>query len=561
MSTEVTPKHSTSTVTHPTTTTTTTATTTTTNPAPSTTIQIDHDDNPHKNTPATVAAPTMNMTEATPSIPTTTTGSPTLRQRTKRILDRISSFLSFRKLLRNTRLLILALAFATLILDAITISFEVNVMDLGLSDVSTQAALLLTPDLLAIFMSLALLIYSIEASCCCFDGPLDYVDDDDDEDGHYHSQHHQDEEDEEEEGKAGDQHHDASSSDLNGLDDHTREGKSRRHMHDQARRGKDVAARQDLGGSIHDRQQGTQRHYNGTVIPTIAITSASSTLEESPETPSRRVSTIGTDNHPSTHPSPPPTEEEEAAAAAAVVEAEAGITEKRKWKSTKGAWRQRKRTLNLYILTRVLFSLGLVTLALYWPAGQMKPPMGHLPDIPNTGERFRDYGGNGMLTDTGRGSSRIGPPSSPPPFLNNNYPSKHGGHPREGDDDGLSDDGIPDGPNRWCAWETEFGDNQSAVVYCRVNDIRPAITYIWATLIVVELCIAAMAGDFSDTGLYGYRANMGVDEDQDGDVTDSGTGVQEQGYPDGSPDEEMAMGVGVGRVYPAQNPVNTSSHS
>jgi len=453
--------------------------------------------------------------------------------------------------------LILALAFVTLILDAITISFEVNVMDLGLSDVSTQAALLLTPDLLAIFMSLALLIYSIEASCCCFDGPLDYVDDDDDYD-HYHSQHHQDEAEEEEEGeeKEGDQHRDASSSDLNGLDDHTREGKSRRHMHDQARRGKEVAVRQDLGGSIHDRQQGTtQRHYNGTVIPTIAITSASSTLEESSDTPSRRVSTIDTDNHLSTHPSPPPTEEEEAIAAAAV-DAEVGATEKPKWKSTRSAWRQRKRSLNLYIFTRVLFSLGLVTLALYWPAGQMKPPMGHLPDIPNTGERFRDYG-NGMMMDR-----RIGhpspPPPPPPPSFQNNYPSKHS---REGDDDGLSDDGIPDGTNRWCAWEAEFGDNQSAVVYCRVNDIRPAITYIWATLIVVELCIAAMAGDFSDTGLYGYRADTGVGEDQDGDMTDSGTGVQEQGYPDGSPDEEMAMGVGVGRVYPAQNPLNTSSHT
>lgn len=493
-------------------------------------------------------------------------------------MDRISSFLSFRKLLRNTRLLILALAFTTLILDSITLSFELNVMDLAWSDVSTQAALLLTPDLLAIFMTLILLIYTVEGACCCFDSPVEY-DDEEEEEDHQHLPEHYPDNSEEEQEKPGDHQPDR---DPNGLNDHARE--SKRRMQDRERRGKEVqgaisaAARHDQEGesSVHDRQGTQRRHYHGTIIPTIAITSASSTLEESldnQDDPSRRVSTTIDMDTPSTHSLSSPEAAEPTgagAASAAGMEAEAGTTTtttKTRRRSTQGNWRQYKRVLRLYIFLRVLFSLGLVTLALYWPARQLKPPMGHLPELPNSGERFRDFrNGIGPLTGSGHGGDGIGPHSSsfgdrelspPPPFS-----SKHSGHAfntREGEDDGLSDDGVPDGPNRWCAWEEEFGDNQSAVVYCRVNDIRPAITYIYAILIVVELCIAAMAGDFSDTGLNGYKSNTRTYEAEDQDMTDSGTGVQEQGYPEGSPDEETAMGAGVGRVYPAQNSLTRSS--
>ncbi|KAF9321099.1 hypothetical protein BG003_003596 [Podila horticola] len=67
--------------------------------------------------------------------------------------------LPYKKIALYLRLLILALAFVTLILDAITVSFEVNVMNVDLSEVAAQAAFLFSPDVLAMILFLVLLIY------------------------------------------------------------------------------------------------------------------------------------------------------------------------------------------------------------------------------------------------------------------------------------------------------------------------------------------------------------------------------------------------------------------
>ncbi|KAG0100151.1 hypothetical protein BGZ93_003855 [Podila epicladia] len=67
--------------------------------------------------------------------------------------------LPYKKIALYLRLLILVLAFVTLILDAITLSFEVNVMNLDMDEVAAQAAFLFSPDVLAMVLFLVLLIY------------------------------------------------------------------------------------------------------------------------------------------------------------------------------------------------------------------------------------------------------------------------------------------------------------------------------------------------------------------------------------------------------------------
>lgn len=61
----------------------------------------------------------------------------------------------------------------------------------------------------------------------------------------------------------------------------------------------------------------------------------------------------------------------------------------------------------------------------------------------------------------------------------------------------------------WCAEEESYGDDESAAVYCRAKVIRPVVTYVWAVFLIVELCIAAMAGDFSKHGIRRRRQSFG----------------------------------------------------
>ncbi|KAF9149849.1 hypothetical protein BG015_008341 [Linnemannia schmuckeri] len=61
----------------------------------------------------------------------------------------------------------------------------------------------------------------------------------------------------------------------------------------------------------------------------------------------------------------------------------------------------------------------------------------------------------------------------------------------------------------WCSEEESYGDDESAAVYCRSKVIRPVVTYVWSVFLIVELCIAAMAGDFSKHGIRRRRQSFG----------------------------------------------------
>ncbi|KAF9426291.1 hypothetical protein BGZ94_006720 [Podila epigama] len=74
-------------------------------------------------------------------------------------------------------------------------------------------------------------------------------------------------------------------------------------------------------------------------------------------------------------------------------------------------------------------------------------------------------------------------------------------HGADNDDEDDEDD-SPNNNNRnvtshWCSFEESFGDDQSANVYCQVKHIRPAMTYFWASLVLVELVLSFLAGDFT----------------------------------------------------------------
>ncbi|KAF9956263.1 hypothetical protein BGZ70_009988 [Mortierella alpina] len=74
--------------------------------------------------------------------------------------------------------------------------------------------------------------------------------------------------------------------------------------------------------------------------------------------------------------------------------------------------------------------------------------------------------------------------------------------------------------SHWCSLEEAFGDNQSAVVYCQVKDVRPVMTYVWASLILLELCIAYCAGDFAIAGTRRQkgRGQLVAVDDEDHDL-------------------------------------------
>lgn len=199
--------------------------------------------------------------------------------------------------------------------------------------------------------------------------------------------------------------------------------------------------------------------------------------------------------------------------------------------------RKRKRA-RWYTLARVTFSLGLTILALYWPAGQFKPPMGKQNIPPTAGEHQPIHGNNTLtynhplsfspspsrmtptltvapsptLTPTSSIVSGSGP--TPTPQFNDGKETnltrastdtatvgyyvgsrhKRGGNPKD---------------SSWCAEEESYGDDESAAVYCRTKVIRPVVTYVWSVFLIVELCIAAMAGDFSKHGIRRRRQSFG----------------------------------------------------
>ncbi|KAF8937568.1 hypothetical protein EDD21DRAFT_386091 [Dissophora ornata] len=404
---------------------------------------------------------------------------------------------SFRNLLLCLRLLIFVLAFVTLILDAITISFEVNVMGLGLSEVSTQTALLLTPDLLAMMMVLILVIYSSEAICCCFGNAADL---DNSYDGY---------EDSYDDEVAITRRPFEERESMAQTDQELEEGQEQDF--DQGEREERLA--RSKGKRVAFINYPEDAHYTQHIrTSVVAIT-----------TPVDEVDIHDTLSY--TH-SP---------AASSVI---ANSTPQQLPRSlalsepsTPTAASKPGRHRYYYVVFRVLFSLGLAVLALYWPARQMKPPVGYLPNL-----GYPPHHGNGPHTggarNGGGSSNTTGGPSDYPIGNGINHDPSY--RPGKGNDSGSN------ALSRWCAVEEAFGDSQSAVVYCQVKAIRPGLTYVWAVLVVVELCAAAMAGDFGRSGIKGdAMASSGVSGSEVGEHLQL-----EQLALDGPIDEEMAIGTG-----------------
>ncbi|KAG0205257.1 hypothetical protein BGX33_008007 [Mortierella sp. NVP41] len=223
--------------------------------------------------------------------------------------------------------------------------------------------------------------------------------------------------------------------------------------------------------------------------------------------------------------------------------------------------RRKRKRARIYTTVRVLFSLGLTILALYWPAGQFKAPTGNLNTAPTIGEH-QPINGNGSYIytppPTPAPTSTIVSPPPPGQNINNTLNG-------EASRASMHEMGYYVGSrhNRkgrqreqpWCAEEESYGDDDSAAVYCRVKVIRPVVTYIWAVFLVVELCIAAMAGDFSKHGIRReHRSYDDVEEVEEGQEVagDAEKQVQEQQQHAGSRtmtgqnDQSLAISDGAG---------------
>ncbi|KAG0364973.1 hypothetical protein BC939DRAFT_463235 [Gamsiella multidivaricata] len=416
------------------------------------------------------------ITADTTTYPTNINVRPPLSQKVQALLHWVARTLSFRKLLRNIRLLILALAFVSLILDAITISFGINVMGLSLSDVSTEMAFLLTPDLLAMMMAFVLLVYSSKAACCCCFQVTPEDHEEENEDG-------------------------GGPESVDGIEP---EERRQRGVVDG-----NFPERISPSSGIHSRTT--------TITPRIAITAPP-------------------DNDPSTTYTEP-THAQDAqehrrrptSTDLSFIQSSPSIPPPSSFTTTttsnnKKTWSRRR--LWSYIVFRILFSLGLAALALYWPARQLSPPMGYLPNmgsdpnveggpnhVNNYGDEYRNgtsiRGGNNTSQGSGVGSSTTLGNDSSYPFTNytrasgthhdyDSHPGLGHGYANNNSSPGTSaGDMDSDDFSPWCAYEKAFGDNQSAVVYCRAKEIRPIVTYVGAIFVVIELCVAAMAGDFS----------------------------------------------------------------
>ncbi|KAF9437107.1 hypothetical protein BGZ76_001980 [Entomortierella beljakovae] len=470
---------------------------------------------------------------------------PTFLQRIRSSIQRLYNSLSFsfkRKLLRNTRLLILALAFIGLILDAITISFEVNVMGLGPSDISTQAALLLIPDILALFMIFFLLVYTSEAVCCCF-GISDYDDDDDDDDNEDFNQVHEEQYDNDVDGTQRD-FWSTDSANRNTVNRQEEEEKEKSSEQDYKQKGRkqeteineeeyeeEVLTRNrrnrvsfvNYPESVHRVESSNQYTLSNT--PTITITTPynnnsnnnninNNSCTDNSKAPDSTSSPNTQANFKSPAasidvPTSPSTSSDDASRSASMLNT-AALSPSEPMdtaNSTSSKPMRSRKSLLFYIIFRVFFSLGLAVLAIYWPASRMKPPMGYAPNAGVTYPHAQDgHKTPGRLMDGGGFEDPFGNGSR-----NNNVHQRLIGSGNDDDEDDDNDDN--DGKNRvlkhWCALEQTFGDNQSAIVYCRVKGIRPGVTYGWAALVILELGIAAMAGDFSKDR--GRRSRIGVE--------------------------------------------------
>lgn len=175
--------------------------------------------------------------------------------------------------------------------------------------------------------------------------------------------------------------------------------------------------------------------------------------------------------------------------------------------------KKKKRWFYTFVGLRIFFALALVALAVYWPASGRKPPMGYLP----RGDTSKQH--NERPWREGRGgpsSSSLATPSttlssstvSPTP-ISINADSISGNSSdsepefksfmaaRTNKSYGQGNNNNRNATAHWCSIEESYGDNQSAFVYCQVKHIRPAMVYLWASLVIIELGMAYMAGELS----------------------------------------------------------------
>ncbi|KAI9232867.1 MAG: hypothetical protein BYD32DRAFT_440580 [Podila humilis] len=213
-----------------------------------------------------------------------------------------------------------------------------------------------------------------------------------------------------------------------------------------------------------------------------------------------------------------------------------------------------------FVGLRIFFGLGLAALALYWPASGRKPPMGYLPRDTWQHKEKPAWIGRGrppLLSPTlVTPSSTILPsPTVSPTTLMINSANTYSSRSISTDPDqepkslaaartnrshGQGNNNNRNATAHWCSVEESYGDNQSALVYCQVNHIRPAMVYFWVSLVLFEIGMAYMAGELTkkdkstpdqlslDPEKRDYRSS--------GYVHDSGAGV-------GRPDANHATGA------------------
>ncbi|KAF9117000.1 hypothetical protein BGX27_007054 [Mortierella sp. AM989] len=417
-------------------------------------------------------------------------------QKARSTVLRYYSSLSYsfkRKLLRNIRLLILVMAFVALILDAITVSFEVNVMNLDLSNISAKTVLLLVPDILAIAMSLILLIYTSEAICCCFGT----IEDEDEEEAVNYNQNDdidavgtQDE-------RETDQSFSSRLHERRGQQEHKDKDRKQEQEQDEEKQEDDdevlTRSRRNRVAFVNYpetmHQARSTDHQITSTTPTITITSYNNA-----STSNNTSNSASTHTHVYTHspsasidvPISPSASSNTASRSASILSpAPASPTEAL-------SPPRATRFLLYYVIFRILFSLGLAALALYWPVHNPKPPSGNLsgggglPKYPHANNELRNDTEYGYASGAYNG-------------MGDNYTfdieAKANGYRVQGKSSGNSSTYY--GLRHWCAMEQAYGDDESATVYCRVRLIRPGLTYTWAVLVILELGAAAMAGDFS----------------------------------------------------------------
>ncbi|KAF9918001.1 hypothetical protein BX616_010642 [Lobosporangium transversale] len=432
-------------------------------------------------------------------------------------LSRLSESPFSRKILRNVRLFILVLGFVTLILDAITLSFESNVMNLEFTDISTQAALLLTPDLLAMMMALMLLIYASNMSCCCFNTMAPDNDIGNNNEG---EEVRVDFSENPQESSPAPTAATAATADRQviGESEHqpNLEHSSDQYWPLQKREQRDTLEEEESIRQRRTKDHVGIEHQSVMPAPVITVTPptdqilSSVTNAQSLTTESSVESQI---SDPITNSAPHsliPSSSNELIKITTTAEKELYLYKERR----------RRVVLTLYIISRVIFSLGLVALALYWPAGQMKPPVGYLPNLdePMYPHHRSDTSTSSSITealskrriDNFNSSAkkllikRALPTRIIPEYPLENFRSlnrlavtREENKLHEKSDDVANNNSKGLQSKHWCALEQAFGDNQSAKVYCQVNTIRPGVTYGWVGLVIVELCLAFAVGDLN----------------------------------------------------------------